>query len=471
MGGAWKVGLFVLVFGGLLFGGYVVLGRSLLKPATDRYYATMSDAGGITAGAKVLMSGVRIGQVSAVELASAGEAKLTLELKKGVQLPAASTILIPSSLIGFGDNPVLILPGPGPQVMATEATMEGRRGSPMDSLMPEAKGTLVELEKTLKSTQALMSEVQSSFSDGKLVGGVTKLMDTSERTVGQFGSLAGRMDKLVIANQAKIGIALDSATLALKDVRQSTQLVAKLLKDGNLTDQAMALLTKLNETSTKATELVTNLNAMVNDPKLRDPLSNTMANVEKMSESGTKMALDGEKIAKNGVVISENTVELTKKANEIADEAKTITKQIQKLLGGSLGGKKIDLQANLDIIGESRPRHYRTDIEGTVNMGGTPIHFGLFDAFETNRITLQAGMPIHGGKGEIRYGVYASKPGIGVEYQIARGLALRSDLFDVNNPRLDIRARYELGNGFYGWLGANSIFKRNSLLLGFGFRK
>jgi phospholipid/cholesterol/gamma-HCH transport system substrate-binding protein len=296
-------------------------------------------------------------------------------------------------------------------------------------------------------------------------------MSTSEQTVGQFGQLAGRIDRLVLANQAKIGLALDSATMALKDVRQSTQMVTKLLKDGKLTDQAMAMLTKLNETSTKATELVGNLNAMVTDPKLRDPLANTMSNVEKMTESGTKIAANGEKIAENGVVISANTVELTKKANEIADEAKTITKQIQKFLGGSLGGKKIDLQANLDIIGESRPRHYRTDIEGTINAGGTPIHFGLFDAFETNRITLQAGMPIHGGKGEIRYGVYASKPGLGVEYQIARGLSLRSDLFDVNNPRLDIRARYELGSGFYGWLGANSVFKRNALLLGFGFRK
>jgi hypothetical protein len=48
---------------------------------------------------------------------------------------------------------------------------------------------------------------------------------------------------------------------------------------------------------------------------------------------------------------------------------------------------------------------------------------------------------------------------------------LRGDLFDINNPRADLRARFDLGGGFYGWLGASQVFKRNAVTVGVGFRK
>lgn len=470
-GGAWKVGLLVVVFIGLVFGGYAVLGRSMFKPEVDSYFAEMPDAGGVAPGAKVLMSGVKIGQVASVDLVSPNLARLKLEVTKGQSIPAGSHVLIPSSLIGFGDNPVTIVPGKGTP-MASGETMKGMKGSPLDSLMPEANKTFDELNKTLVATRQTLADAQGLLKDERLIGGVTKLMNTSERTVGQFGTLANRLDRLVITNQSKLTGALDSATMAVRDVRESTQAIAKLIKEGKMTDQAMALLDTLNKTAAKADELVASINGMVNDPNLRDPLSKSMKNVEAMTDSGARISLDAEKIAKNGVTISENTAELTKKANEIADEAKTITKQLQKILGNPGGGmKKINLQANLDLIRESNPNHYRMDLEGTVDFSGNPIHIGLFDAFESNRVTLQAGSYFNGGKGEIRYGVYASKPGLGVDYQIARGLALRGDVYDINNPRLDLRARYELGSGFYGWIGANQLFKRNGLLVGVGFRK
>lgn len=471
MAGAWKVGLLVVVFIGLFLGGYAIFGKSLFKVEVDTYYAELPDAAGVNVGGPVLMSGVKIGQIAKVELPTPNMARLTLEVKKGQTIPAGSSVTIPASLIGFGDNPVMVVPGKG-GAMAAGDTMKGSRGSPIDALMPEAKETLTELNKTLVATRAMLADAQGLLTDERLIGGVNKLMSTSERTVGQFGQLAGRIDKLVVANQSKLGSALDTATMAVRDVRESTAAIAKLIKDGKMTDQAMALLDSLNKTAMKADELVASINGMVNDPKLRDPLANSMKNVETMTESGARISADAEKIAKNGVAISENTVELTKKANEIADEAKTISKQLQKILGNPGGGmKKVDLQANLDLVRETNPNHYRMDIEGTVNFSGNPIHVGLFDAFETNRVTLQAGSYFNGGKGEVRYGVYASKPGLGVEYEIARGLALRGDAYDINNPRLDLRARYELGSGFYGWIGANQLFKRNGLLIGVGFRK
>ena len=101
---------------------------------------------------------------------------------------------------------------------------------------------------------------------------------------------------------------------------------------------------------------------------------------------------------------------------------------------------------------------------------GDNIHLGLYDAFESNKINAELGKKL-GTNNELLYGIYASKPGVGVDYQLMRRLFLRGDLYDINSPRLDLRARLEFGNGFYGWLGLDQVFKSNALLIGVGFRR
>jgi phospholipid/cholesterol/gamma-HCH transport system substrate-binding protein len=471
MKGAWQVGLLVVVFGALLVSAYMVLGKQFFAPKTDRYYVELPDAGGVTKGASVLMAGVKIGKVGEVSLANSKLARLELDVDEGHEIPSGSTVSLPTALIGFGESPVRIVPPaePGP-ALAPGSTLVGSKASPLDSFMPEAKGTLAELEATLVATREMIVDLRKVVNDQQVVGGVEKLLATSERTVGDFGQLAKRIDQLVAANQAKLGDALSSANLAMSDIRESTKLVTQLLKDGQLTDKTLALLDNLNTTTEKATELVTSLDKFVNDPELRGPLNKTAKNVETITDSGTRIAADAELMAKKGVEITDNVNELSKKANDLADDARGVLQQLQKVIGRTPNTGNLNLQANLDLIYESSPRHYRTDIEASMNVGPNRLRAGIYDAFETNKFTLQVGQPF-GNSGEIRYGIYASKPGVGVEYEIVRGLALRGDLYDINNPRADLRARFELGGGFYGWIGAQQLFKRNSFLIGVGFRR
>ncbi len=469
MQSASKVGLLVVVFGALLFGAYTFLGRSVFAPKTTRFYAEMPDAAGVIPGANVLMAGVKVGVVKSIDLKSPTLARVTMDLDENIKVPEGSSVLLASSFISLGEVPLSIVPGKGGP-MAAGGTLMGSKGSPLDNIMPEAKTTLKELEKTLVATRAVMADTQKLLNNQKLIGGVEQLIANSDKTVTQFGNLAGRMDSLIAQNQGKLGQALNNATQAMSDIRQSTMIVTKLLKDGKMTDKAMSLLDNLNATTSKASDLVASLDKFVNDPKLRDPLEKTVHNVEAITDSGTRIAADTEKIAKNGIEISKNVAELTGKANTLADDAHGVLEQLKKILGKTPSTGKLNFAANLDLIRESKPDHTRTDLEASFNVAGNRIHAGLYDAFESNKVTVQLGQPI-GTKGEFRYGIYASKPGIGVEYEIVRGLALRGDLFDINSPRADLRARFELGGGFYGWIGAQQLFKRNGLMLGIGFRK
>lgn len=467
---AWKVGLLVVLSVGLFVGGYAILGRSLFAPPTETYIVEMSDASGVVDGSRVLMAGVQVGTVESVALQSPTLARLQLRVNKDVKIPEDSKAQISGSLIGLGDVPLHIVPGKSPSSLAPGAIISGAKQNPLESMLPGSGDLLKGLAATLEETKLLLADTRKIVNDRELNQSVRKLLATTENTVAQYGALASQIDSVVRKNQGRIGEALNSATLAMNDIRKSTKAVAQALENGKLTDKTIALVDSLTQASDKAGKLVGDLSAFVNDPELRDPLRRVAANTEKITESGARAATDVEKIVKNGVEISENTKTLTDKANDLADETRTILQQLQRIIGTGVTPGKVDFEGGMDVVRDNALGRMRTDFEGNVRLGDAPIRFGIHDAFETNKINLQTSRKLLPNL-DAYYGIFASKPGVGVEYEVARGLTLRGDLYDLTNPRADLRARYSLGGGFYGWLGLNQVFKRNSLLIGLGIRK
>lgn len=473
MQSASKVGFLVVVFVALLYGAYAILGKSFVQDKTNTYFAVFKDAAGTTVGTEVTMAGVKIGTVKSIQLVNPTEAKLALEIKRDVQIPAGSTAQISGSLIGFGNNPIEIHPPsqPSGSALADGATIPGARTSALAEMLPESKETMKELNATLVATRKL---IENQDLQKKL----EKLMDSSSATLDKFGALAtqaqGLMAKangLVSDNQATLNAAMKNASLAMADVRKSTQLLTKLIESGKYQDESLALLKQLNATAKKADDLMVSINSVVTDPTMQANLKDTMANVNKMSESGTHIAANTEVISKNGITMSEKAIELLDKANAIADEAKSALEKISGFFNKGTGKPNLPkVEAHLDLLRETDPSHWRTDLYGRFALGNNFVDAGLFDAFESNKVILQYGDWL-AGSAAYRYGIYASKPGVGVDFRVAPKVSLRTDLFDINNPRLDFRTQIDFGKGFVGWLGLERIFDRNSFVAGVGIKK
>lgn len=195
MRSAAKVGILVVVFVGMLFGAYAMLGRSLFANPGDRYFATLSDASGIAVGTRVLVAGVKVGSVTAVELVSPRQARLTLELNKGVRLANGSRLEVPSSLIGIGDVALqIVAPAQGTTGwLAVGSTLPGGKANAIDAFLPEGRDTIKELNKTLIAFRELLH-------DTKLRNGVNELLASSNKTIApiddpyqMFGKLYGQM--------------------------------------------------------------------------------------------------------------------------------------------------------------------------------------------------------------------------------------------------------------------------------------
>jgi phospholipid/cholesterol/gamma-HCH transport system substrate-binding protein len=469
MQAAWKVGLLVVVFVGLLLSTYAILKKSFFATETDEYIVEFANAGGLESGARVLYAGVQIGSVTKVELATAGMAHATIAVEQRYQIPKGSRAVLPTSFIAIGDRQVEIIPPADAErtaMLRPGDVIPGSLSSPMEGIFPDTESTIAELNATLVSFRNLLE-------DEELRGGIKSLMATSEKTVEGFGGLATRMDTLIAQNSDGIERMMETTAVSLENLQAVTYEVRKLVESGDIQDRTVALLDNLNKAVESGQKLVNELNALATDPEMRSSLEATLANVKTMSESGTRIATSAEAMAENGVIVSDEAVKLSKKANELAIKVDELIETFKQTLQRfSAGGTSLvtDTGFSADLVRESNPGRFRTDINVTVPFGKDKLAMGLYDAAESNKLNLQMQRNLRSGL-DFRYGIYASKPGVGVDYSLAPRLSLRSDLFGLNETQMDLRLAYGFDQGFNAWFGLERIFQRPGAALGFGVKK
>ena len=112
------VGLFVL--GGLGAIGYLTIqlgGLSYTGPGGFELYASFDEIGGLARRSPVRISGVKVGQVTAVELDPYLRARVRLDLDPSLELPVDSKAEIRTSGV-LGDQFVALEPGAEDELLA-----------------------------------------------------------------------------------------------------------------------------------------------------------------------------------------------------------------------------------------------------------------------------------------------------------------------------------------------------------------
>lgn len=473
MQSAARVGLLVTVFVALLVGAYAILGRSFFAPKVKRYHAVFADAGGLTNGARVLLSGVKVGQVVGVELTPDNQAKVTMEIQEAVAIPKGAFAAIPSSLIGIGDRYVeIVTTEAGTGTLAAGETMPGRKIGALDNLMPDSKKTLEELNGTLAAARKLLE-------DDSLKRSIQSLMDNGAKTADSFAKLGQKVDYLLTENRATLASALKQGEAAVTNLNKVTAEVYEFAKSGKVQDGVMGLLDEMKVAVGQGRELIADMNALLTDPQLRGPMNEIMANAKTMTDTGTRIAANAEQMSVDGKEITAKASLLADKALTLADKMNELADDMKELLGKAKGAvDKIGQQASklgpIDVtmsgFRETRPNRNRAEVDVKVPYAGTNYHIGLYDAFESNKLNLQIGKPFGNGS-EFRYGVYAGTAGLGVDYQVAPNLTMRGDAYGINRPRLDLRAAYNVGQGVSIWAGLDKVFDRNAPVIGVSIRK
>src|SRR5581483_3418147 len=128
------------------------------------------------------------------------------------------------------------------------------------------------------------------------------------------------------------------------------------------------------------------------------------------------------------------------------------------------------LSTSLETSRNLETNRFQTDVTASYPLdGGRFLYGGIYDVTESNKIIAQLGQPI--GKGSLRYGIFASKAGVGVDYPLSPSLVFGGDLFDPNNIKLNLRATIKFGADWYGFVGIDKLFKEAEPRVGFGIRR
>jgi phospholipid/cholesterol/gamma-HCH transport system substrate-binding protein len=123
-------GLFVLAgLGALAYLSFSVGGLSYHGPGGLQLFAAFDQTGGLKTRAPVVISGVKVGQVSAIDLDGHYRARVTLDLDRGLKLPVDTSASIVTAGI-LGDRYVSLQLGgeeqllkPGDEIGFTESAL------------------------------------------------------------------------------------------------------------------------------------------------------------------------------------------------------------------------------------------------------------------------------------------------------------------------------------------------------------
>lgn len=315
MSNEFKIGLMAIVVIALSVWGYTFLrGKNLLK-AANVYHVRYDNIDQLAASSPVLIHGLPVGSVSAVELDDDMTSIIvTLEIEKGIRIPKDAIAVVSSASIMGGKQIELEISGAcsGDACAEPGSFIQGRVRGMFDSLLDKGEdGTLAKAREQISAIlKTLGDSLTSPDSDNEiaktythlsaLISNLSSITGTLDRSMGSYdrhlnaslaniqsitGAIARNQDKIASAIQnmeslskqlsdAKLGETVQNANVLITDaqgtVRELNTAVA----------EAQVSFNKLSGIMTELQGGQGSLGKLLKDDKLYNHSLATMRNLE-----------------------------------------------------------------------------------------------------------------------------------------------------------------------------------------------
>jgi phospholipid/cholesterol/gamma-HCH transport system substrate-binding protein len=470
-----KVGLMVIVGAALLYLGWRFLSHT--NPNHYTLYAVFNDVKGLTKQTPVKMNGVAVGEVGSVGFEDGSlKPKVTLAIDNKFQnrIPVDSQIYITSGILIT--NPQMeIKPGTSSVTYADNDYWKNVQAEPtgaLAQLSPEADNAVKQLTLTIKTLTPKLSATMDNLQ------GILKRTDSAMANVEAISLNAKNLVSDPKIRQT-MAATLDDFKAISHDARQTAHAMSVELrgvikrnsgKFDELANGAVDLLQKFADTVDAARGAVTKLTEQVSDPRLQQSLIETIDLAKTTLARFNQIASDIHSLTGDPNVQG-NLKSTVATLKETTEEGQKLVKRVSSLVDAIKPGNKPRLgigrpELSIDLLARSNAPHFRSDLNLRVPVGdNNAFNLGIFDFAERYKLTAQYETTLQG-FGAMRYGVYASKLGVGLNWGKSPGTNFRIDAYDPNNLKLDAKAVVKINNDFSFLLGADSIFKRTTPLVG-----
>lgn len=416
---------FVLVF--LFLRGYALL--------ANRYVVivTFDNALGLTEGAEVRMAGVPIGRVDSVTLDENQCARVVVDINRKYCVPTGSRFVIQSGVL-ISQQFIEVFP----KRKEHTCLMDGAK----------VKGeTPVRVEELLPRAEVILDNLAESTTDLRKLVGNEEFQRSVRQSARNIEQLTARLDKTVALIQGNV-------------VRSQ--------------DDIDAIVANLRVASLNVRELTADLDTFISDSELQGNIKEIFADARASAETleGAAASVERSATSIEALVTSpefQNDIRMTvSEARQAVESAREVVGRVNKLLGGG-HGPKIDIptrDTNLDVLYIPDDDRLRVDLATSIPLSGKRfLELGLYDLGVGNKLILQAGKPL-GERADLRYGLYASRLGIGLDYDFSPRSFGRLDFFDTENTKLNMQAGYRFSESLGMLIGVDDLFGENKATVG-----
>jgi phospholipid/cholesterol/gamma-HCH transport system substrate-binding protein len=329
-----------------------------------------------------------------------------------------------------GDVFVEVSPGSGPGYLAEGETIRGADTVTLDQLMPQASQLLMQLQTTVAALNSVLG-------DKRMLTAMRNSMENTELATRQAAALAKDFRSIAAENSDELNAALTHAAKASADFAAFAANMRKVLDQGGSND-IKAILDSGKVAAGNLAQASEKLKALASDQEMTSDLKASLSNLRKTSEN-----------------------------------AQVLTEKLSRVLGGH-PGQRPQLRTEsptLDVFRNFSEGKFRMDYNVTVPVGKNRFYrLGLLGLGDSTRLNLQAGRVLDN-KTRLRYGLFASRLGVGVDRKLTGRTSLQADLYGLNDVELEVKGRYDLRDDWGLWLGTDDLLDNRSLLLGVQYRK
>ncbi|MDR1397633.1 MAG: MlaD family protein [Desulfarculales bacterium] len=281
-----KLGLFVIIALAVLAWMSIQMGVLRMGEAEGyKVYFMTDNASGLKHKAPVLMAGIRIGSVEAIDLVDR-QARLTLIINHDVQIPADSTVSLNTQGI-LGDAYVKIVPGTE-QALAPEARETRLTNVQAQHRLEDLAGSLGEILDDLKIiTSSLKISLASTESQDNIQA---SLVNIKEITDALRLVIAGNEDRMVkiVTNLERFTASLNQITARIESGQGS---LGGLINERETLDDLNATLASLKSVTQKIDEGQGSLGKLVNDDETVTRLDDALLGINDYISQGERWRL------------------------------------------------------------------------------------------------------------------------------------------------------------------------------------
>ena len=475
-----KVGLTVIIALLVFSGSYFYL--SHLNPNTYQLRVAFGETKGLVKQSIVRMQGVRIGEVKEIELDTSQRPMqpiAILSIDKKYQIPEDSHFMVISGIL-ITNPQVEIRPGILPTSLPFESTNVYPGEAPtsvLSALSPELKDTIDKINKSFENLTGKFNLAYTKI-DRILDSTQTLLTTVNGAAKAGQGLLADpQLKRDLLETTSNFRVASQNTKLMTKNLSRDLHDVVKSGK-GKLDDLAEKftnIFSRIDSTIDLANTTVKKITDQVTDPRLQQSLQETVELSRTTLARFTQIASDIHQLTGDPRLQNDlkQTVENLK---NVTDESRHVVEKVNDLLTKLVGtdgrGPKtprIQLP-KVQLIGNAseqlNPGRLRVDVNARFQINPkTTFDLGFYDLGQKTGLTLQVGKRLTDTL-LARYGLYASKIGAGIEYDTKSGVGFQADLWDTNHTRLDVKGLFRVNSDASIWIGADSLFRHPTPLIG-----